>query len=369
MLSLRSRHLAWVGAVAAAACSPCLTSAALSHTAEDSNELKPWTAPTLPVRAVPAASATHLSPSEPQPSSWSISAANMLPKQGVMVLQQALQPASVAEIFSCLRGGVIQHLRSRRYAISEQRTRQLASELGAAVTSRTARAEGEAAGPAGAVKRLRRTELHWKQQARGRWHMQLLHSAMQAPLEAALLQRLDPLVQEVFSRRGIPCPGGVHLTELQLVVSEPGCEQQVWHADNAWPGITLLFPLHATPLHLGPTQVLPGTHALRGATTDACTQTPSQWTTLWAASSLARGGPGQPELQAGDVLVMDARTLHRGAVNSSKHTLRVALIARYDARGEHPQHAQNALGVLSARLQADFILAAARLQLSDSEKR
>ncbi len=206
-----------------------------------------------------------------------------------------------------------------------------------------------------AQRKCRRETAEWKQQAPGRYHLQLLHTALDAALLKQLEGQLWSLAAEACGRDPtLESPDSMQLTEVQLVASHPGCEAQSWHVDNSLGGVTLLVPLHDTPRELGPTECLPGTHRAFEAPPHSKNATPSTMQTavnLFHSSTRAHdsthGSILQPPLACGDVLVMDARTVHRGARNLSKHGQpRYALIFRYDEWGAHPQTAQGPLRVL-----------------------
>jgi ectoine hydroxylase-related dioxygenase (phytanoyl-CoA dioxygenase family) len=194
----------------------------------------------------------------------------------------------------------------------------------------------------------------WKEQAKGRYHVQLLHSEVEAALIKQFEGVLWPLAAAAVGRDPlIDSPEQMQLTEVQLVASHTACAEQVWHVDNSLGGVTLILPLHDTPVELGPTQFLAGTHTAfpAGENQPEDGKTPPWWRSVYALSQSAQlGNPPllvQPALQVGDLLVMDARTIHRGARNhSTTGQARFALIVRYDEWGSHPQTAQNPLRVL-----------------------
>ncbi|CAK0892576.1 unnamed protein product, partial [Prorocentrum cordatum] len=125
----------------------------------------------------------------------------------------------------------------------------------------------------------------------------------------------------------------LYLSECQLLVSDPGAAPQMWHRDNQRPGLTVILPLTTVDAEVGPTQLLPGTHA--GA---------------WAAASalLESGGAAcAAPLEAGQALVYDARVLHRGLGSSSYGHCRVVVVMRLDYVDTPPPGAtiaQTALG-------------------------
>ncbi len=158
----------------------------------------------------------------------------------------------------------------------------------------------------------------------------------------------------------------LRLSELQLVVSEPGSADQPWHADNASGGLTVIVPLADQTAAMGPTQVIPGSHALHpsawpsqrhsaGSATAATASASGDAAAPWwprqlfgSAVSLLLGldpapdsplarmrAPVEEPLRAGDVLICDARTLHRGPGNRSRSPRRI-LVLRYDLMGSPP---------------------------------
>ena len=59
-------------------------------------------------------------------------------------------------------------------------------------------------------------------------------------------------------------PARLYLSECQLLVSDPGAVNQMWHCDNLNPGLTVILPLTEVDDELGPTHLLPGTHLFPG---------------------------------------------------------------------------------------------------------
>ncbi|CAK8995291.1 Ankyrin-3 (ANK-3) (Ankyrin-G) [Durusdinium trenchii] len=55
----------------------------------------------------------------------------------------------------------------------------------------------------------------------------------------------------------------LYLSECQLLVSDPGAVNQIWHCDNLQPGLTMILPLTDVDEELGPTHLLPGPNDAR----------------------------------------------------------------------------------------------------------
>jgi ectoine hydroxylase-related dioxygenase (phytanoyl-CoA dioxygenase family) len=81
------------------------------------------------------------------------------------------------------------------------------------------------------------------------------------------------------------------LSQCQLLLALPGSTNQIWHRDNTEKGVTALIAL--TDIRQGPTELLVGTNKDGGVVIGG------------AESMLAT-------IQAGDALIYDARTIHRG---------------------------------------------------------
>ena len=135
-------------------------------------------------------------------------------------------------------------------------------------------------------------------------------------------------MEEVRQRLG----GEVERTQLQLLVSDSGSADQFFHQDNARRGMTVLVPLVDVPLARGPTQLIPGTHGLTLGEGGAAAPVAEA---VAAASAVAVLPAVAPELAVGDVLLCDARTLHRGLANRDD-TARPVLVFRYDDPKHRP---------------------------------
>lgn len=118
------------------------------------------------------------------------------------------------------------------------------------------------------------------------------------------------------------CP---YISEIQMVVTEPGALGQFWHTDNAFKGITLVVPITPMPEEMGPISFFPGSHHLfdsglsYGARLQGC-----------ASSLLRSNGVAVAAMDAGDALLYDSRTIHRGELNRRYDRTGITLIFRYD---------------------------------------
>mmetsp|Transcript_177376 Transcript_177376/g.568770 ORF Transcript_177376/g.568770 Transcript_177376/m.568770 type:complete len:451 (+) Transcript_177376:349-1701(+) len=113
-------------------------------------------------------------------------------------------------------------------------------------------------------------------------------------------------------------------SECQVLATDPGAVPQIWHRDNLCPGLTILMPLTDVDDEVGPTQVLPGTHRL------VSTGRGRSWTEALAALGRSAGAVAVAPATAGDVVLYDARLLHRGLGNSSYGRCRVVIAIRLD---------------------------------------
>ena len=116
------------------------------------------------------------------------------------------------------------------------------------------------------------------------------------------------------------------LRELQVIVSEPGAAAQDVHSDSNWGTerlVTMFIALHdVLDERMGPTRFWPNTHAPR------CF--PDQIWVPPTASLAAERRSVWYALRAGDAVLMDACTWHRGGANTSgfRRTLLAATFVR-----------------------------------------
>ena len=144
-----------------------------------------------------------------------------------------------------------------------------------------------------------------------------------AALRAALAGEAGALLVAALGR-------DAELRELQVIVSEPGAAAQDVHSDSNWSAdaprlVTMFVALHdLLDERMGPTRFWPNTHAppWRPPTEALAAERRSVWYAL----------------RAGDAVLMDACTWHRGGANTSG-TRRTLLAASFvasdrDAAGE-----------------------------------
>ena len=121
------------------------------------------------------------------------------------------------------------------------------------------------------------------------------------------------------------------MTQLQLLDSLPGSEDQFWHCDNTAQGLTFVIALDDVAEVSGPTELLVGTQHIHDEGTGALS--------LSSCLRMLIVGPRprvhRAVLSAGDAFVFDSRTLHRGGANQSARSRPVAIV-RYDPSDRSP---------------------------------
>lgn len=170
----------------------------------------------------------------------------------------------------------------------------------------------------------------------GRFHYNMLPST-----EFINSKEMKDLISEIVLPLSLSEMGSPHcdlmMTTLQIVDSLPGSSIQIWHADNAEKGITVIIPLIDLTDRNGPTELIPGSHNLLCNT----------WTknadrrgddSVWSKLSVVK-----PLLSAGDGLIVDARLLHRGGANVSESS-RAILVIRFDNKNSQPP----SMGIMGA---------------------
>ena len=161
-----------------------------------------------------------------------------------------------------------------------------------------------------------------KEVSKGRLHYNMLRTTF---VESKEMKELiaEHVLPIAVSELGLTA-GQMMMTEVQVVDSLPGSDLQIWHADNAYKGITVVIPLVDLTCQNGPTEIISGSHSL--------------WNNMtgWVLGK-ERGGLSivKPILSAGDGLVMDARLLHRGGANLSGSS-RPILVIRFDSKKSLP---------------------------------
>lgn len=153
------------------------------------------------------------------------------------------------------------------------------------------------------------------------------------PVFAAMLDR-PPVVDLAERILGDTC----HVIANNTVYTEPGMGVDHWHVDETVlvpvprgarlpPGmempcfvVTAMYYLNDVPMELGPTQIVPGSHR-------------SGWPPPEAEEDLVWDGHGYVSLlaRAGDCVVLNGQTWHRGATNRSDHH-RIVLQVTYGRR-------------------------------------
>lgn len=170
----------------------------------------------------------------------------------------------------------------------------------------------------------------------GRCHYNMLPST-----EFINSKEINDLISEIvrplsLSEMGSPnCD--LMMTTLQIVDSLPGNTIQIWHADNAEKGITVIIPLIDLTDRNGPTELISGSHNLLCNTWTKNAESRGD-DSVWSKLSVVK-----PLLSAGDGLILDARLLHRGGANISE-TSRAILVVRFDNKNSQPP----SMGIMGA---------------------
>jgi ectoine hydroxylase-related dioxygenase (phytanoyl-CoA dioxygenase family) len=149
-----------------------------------------------------------------------------------------------------------------------------------------------------------------------------------AVLRAALAGEAGALLVEALGR-------DAELRELQVIVSEPGAAAQDVHSDSNFSAdaprlVTMFVALHdLLDERMGPTHFWPNTHAPR----------PGEVWRPPTASLAAERRSVWYALHAGDAVLMDACTWHRGGANTSgsRRTLLAATFVRDAAAADVPR--------------------------------
>lgn len=164
----------------------------------------------------------------------------------------------------------------------------------------------------------------------GRYHLQFLrnpHLEDSTKQMLAVAEAWLPLVRSCLGEEPI-------VTEVQLVLSAPGSAAQMWHSDNTCGGLTVVVPLVDltqatgwTQFHLGSHKLWPE-HTHKNHVEESVVQVGVN--ALLVGLEVQGMAPIDNQIVArGDVVIFDARTLHRGCGNSSEFN-RPILVFRYD---------------------------------------
>jgi hypothetical protein len=132
---------------------------------------------------------------------------------------------------------------------------------------------------------------------RGRVHHELVRSSsfLSSPAVIQLMSSFQPLCKEYFQHRY----KHIHLSTVQIVESSDGSIDQPYHADNVNRGLTFVIPLTDITVANGPTQLLSRSHDMS------------------VTNILLHSRVVNPLLRVNDLLVFDARLLHRGLANNT----------------------------------------------------
>jgi len=172
------------------------------------------------------------------------------------------------------------------------------------------------------------TAVKFWQSTPGRFHLQQFSRDDQDFL-SGLERSWMPLVTSY-----LPSMDGIspRRTDVQLLVSLPGSQDQFFHQDNRRQGLTILIPLVNVIIENGPTQLLPRSHNLTaGAGEEVTSMDCSIMSTMVQVQSSIRAC-----IPAGSAVVYDSRTLHRGLANTDLNQSRPALVFRYDYENTLP---------------------------------
>ncbi|PFH34341.1 Phytanoyl-CoA dioxygenase (PhyH) superfamily protein [Besnoitia besnoiti] len=126
----------------------------------------------------------------------------------------------------------------------------------------------------------------------------------------------------------------IYVSDMQTVDADPLAITQPWHRDTSAPGLTILVPLRDVTEANGPTELLPRSHHLYPSQPQGMSERLAHWKSFFTSLFCETGGSLRPALKAGDVLIYDSRTIHRGLGNSTWHS-RPVLAFRYDYE-DHP---------------------------------
>lgn len=132
------------------------------------------------------------------------------------------------------------------------------------------------------------------------------------------------------------------LTEAQLVFACPGAIAQPYHADNySSTGLTVTIPLVDVRNNNGYTEVLEDSSEIVEWCLGGGWPSEMKYSRLVALAIMLLVTGGIPKsvrrrenLEVGDVMSFDGKTLHRGEANSSREGVRPILVLRWDEGGD-----------------------------------
>jgi len=139
------------------------------------------------------------------------------------------------------------------------------------------------------------------------------------------------------------------VSQLQLIDSRPGCQGQIFHVDNTCKGLTVMIPLCDMGPKNGPTVLLAQSHQMFP---DFSLGRLRRFI-FEDSSSSGSSKVIVAECKAGDALIYDSRTIHRGSSNLSDQS-RPVLIVRVDYL-ESPPPGIGAAGTLGVNVMGNLL--------------
>lgn len=119
----------------------------------------------------------------------------------------------------------------------------------------------------------------------GRTHIELVTKFTSDQLRQQIPNNTRSIVDKVFAEYFNSSK--YYNSTFQFVNSKPNSLNQIWHADNKHPGLTIIIPLVHIDVSNGPTQIIGGT------------------------STMSKPSVCSPKLKCGQIIVFDSRLLHR----------------------------------------------------------
>jgi len=142
-------------------------------------------------------------------------------------------------------------------------------------------------------------------------------------------RKFRPLAESFFRNDG--GEKAFFLSQLQLLDSEPGSEDQMWHVDNAARGISIILALDTIEATLGPTELLVGSQDLH--TRDG----KFEWASALAYTCFSHERAIlRAFMPSNAALIFDSRCIHRGGGNTHGSKHRPVLVLRYDLYKRQP---------------------------------